>query len=156
MILMSKYKGKHGGKKVKKIRARPSPPPPFWAMPERNRFLLWEVFPYLPPQFNGFHFSTCYSRSLGLDLNTLEDSSPQGRVKKSEARTLYAKVGGNWETLDNCWYFGQLLATTSGMVLFSSLTIRLSDGNDAFVKLCVSILCLHSPFHLGNVPSQPA
>ena len=68
---------------------------------------------------------------------------------------MYAKVGGNWETLDNCRYFGQLLATTSGMALFS-LTIRLSDGNDAFVKLCVSILCLHSPFHLGNVPSQPA
>ena len=46
MILMSKYKGQHGGKKGKKIRARPSPhPPPFRAMPERNRFLLWEVFP---------------------------------------------------------------------------------------------------------------
>ena len=44
MILMSKYKGQHGGKKGKKIRARPSPPP-FRAMPERNRFLLWEVFP---------------------------------------------------------------------------------------------------------------
>ena len=26
MILMSKYKGQHGGKKCKKIRARPSPP----------------------------------------------------------------------------------------------------------------------------------
>ena len=26
MILMSKYKGQHGGKKGKKIRARPSPP----------------------------------------------------------------------------------------------------------------------------------
>ena len=26
IILMSKYKGKHGGKKGKKIRARPSPP----------------------------------------------------------------------------------------------------------------------------------
>ena len=45
MILMSKYKGQHGGKKGKKIRARPSPPP-FRAMPERNRFFLWEVFPY--------------------------------------------------------------------------------------------------------------
>ena len=44
MILMSKYKGQHGGKKGQKIRARPSPPP-FRAMPERNRFLLWEVFP---------------------------------------------------------------------------------------------------------------
>ena len=27
MILMSKYKGQHGGKKGQKIRARPSPPP---------------------------------------------------------------------------------------------------------------------------------
>ena len=32
MTLMSKYKGKHGGKKGQKIRARPSPPP-FRAMP---------------------------------------------------------------------------------------------------------------------------
>ena len=44
MILMSKYKGQHGGKKGQKIRARPSPPP-FRAMPERNRFILCEVFP---------------------------------------------------------------------------------------------------------------
>ena len=43
---MSKYKGQHGGKKGKIIRARPSPPP-FPPMPERNRFFLWEVFPYL-------------------------------------------------------------------------------------------------------------
>ena len=47
MILMSKYKGQHGGKKGKKNRARPSPPP-FRAMPERNRFFLWEVFPNSP------------------------------------------------------------------------------------------------------------
>ena len=44
MILMSKYKGQPGEKKGQKIRARPSPPP-FRAMPERNRFFLWEVFP---------------------------------------------------------------------------------------------------------------
>ena len=44
MILMSKYKGQHGGKKGQKIRARPSPPL-FRAMPERNRFFLCEVFP---------------------------------------------------------------------------------------------------------------
>ena len=37
MILMSKYKGQHGGIKDKKIRTRP-PLPPFQAMPERNRF----------------------------------------------------------------------------------------------------------------------
>ena len=41
---MSKYKGQHGGKKGKKNRARPSPPP-FRAMPERNRFFLCEVVP---------------------------------------------------------------------------------------------------------------
>ena len=45
MILMSKYKGQHGGKKGQKIRARPSPPP-FHAMPDRNGFFPWEVFPY--------------------------------------------------------------------------------------------------------------
>ena len=44
MILMSKYKGQHGGKKGQKIWARP-PLPPFRAMPERNRFFLCEVFP---------------------------------------------------------------------------------------------------------------
>ena len=37
MILMSKYKGQHGGKKGQQIRARPSPPP-FRAMPERKHF----------------------------------------------------------------------------------------------------------------------
>ena len=36
MILMSKYKGQHGGKKGQKIWA--SSPPPFRAMPERNLF----------------------------------------------------------------------------------------------------------------------
>ena len=35
MILMSKYKGQHGGKKGKKIRARPSPTH-FRAMAKRN------------------------------------------------------------------------------------------------------------------------
>ena len=43
MILMSKYKGQHGGKKGKQIRARP--PPLFRAMPERRRKKLLEVFP---------------------------------------------------------------------------------------------------------------
>ena len=37
MILMPKYKGKHGGKKGKEIREGASPPP-FRAMPERNIF----------------------------------------------------------------------------------------------------------------------
>ena len=46
MILMSKYKGKHGGKKGKKI-GQGSPPPPFRAMPERKHFFLQEGFPYL-------------------------------------------------------------------------------------------------------------
>ena len=39
MILMSKYKGKHGGKKGQKIRAGVSPPP-FRAMPERKHFFF--------------------------------------------------------------------------------------------------------------------
>ena len=46
MILMSKYKGQHGGKKGKKNSGKALPPSPFRAMPERNRFFLWEVFPY--------------------------------------------------------------------------------------------------------------
>ena len=40
-------KGKHGGKKGQKIRARPSPPP-FRAMPKRNWFFSCEVFPKMP------------------------------------------------------------------------------------------------------------
>ena len=42
MILMSKYKGQHGGKKGQKIRARPSPP-----LFKEIDFFLWEVFPKL-------------------------------------------------------------------------------------------------------------
>ena len=44
MILMSKYKGKHGGKKGQKIRAGVSPHP-FRAMPERKHFFSQEGFP---------------------------------------------------------------------------------------------------------------
>ena len=40
MILMSKYKGKHGGKKGQKIRAWVDPPPIIRAMPERKRFFF--------------------------------------------------------------------------------------------------------------------
>ena len=36
MILMSNYKGQHGGKKGQQIRAGPTPP--FWEMPERKHF----------------------------------------------------------------------------------------------------------------------
>ena len=39
MILMSKYKGKHGGKQGRKIRAGASPPP-FRAMPKRKHFFF--------------------------------------------------------------------------------------------------------------------
>ena len=46
MILMSKYKGKHGGKKGQKIRAWVDPPPYIRAMPERKRFFSIDVFPY--------------------------------------------------------------------------------------------------------------
>ena len=44
---MSKYKGKHGGKKGQKIRAWVDPPPYIRAMPERKRFFLIDVFPKL-------------------------------------------------------------------------------------------------------------
>ena len=42
---MSKYKGKHGGKKGQKIRAWVDPPPIIRAMPERKRFFTIAVFP---------------------------------------------------------------------------------------------------------------
>ena len=45
MILMSKYKGKHGGKKGQKIRAWVDPPPYIRAMPKRKRFFSIDVFP---------------------------------------------------------------------------------------------------------------
>ena len=38
MILMSKYKGKHGGKKGQKIRAWVDPPPSFGQCPKENVF----------------------------------------------------------------------------------------------------------------------
>jgi hypothetical protein len=38
MILMSKYKGKHGGKKGQKIRAWVGPPPTFGQCPKENVF----------------------------------------------------------------------------------------------------------------------
>ena len=43
MILMSKYKGKHGGKKGQKIRAWVDPPPLFGQCPKENVF-----FPLTP------------------------------------------------------------------------------------------------------------
>ena len=71
MILMSKYEGQHGGKKGQKIQARP--PPPFRAMPERNRFFLCEVFPksqlhlniYALGHHNGF-FDQLFCRPQAL------------------------------------------------------------------------------------------
>ena len=42
---MSKYKGKHGGKKGKKIRAWVDPPPLIRAMPEMKTFFFIDVFP---------------------------------------------------------------------------------------------------------------
>ena len=43
MILMSKFKGQHGGKKVKQIRARPSPA--FLGNARKKLIFLCEVFP---------------------------------------------------------------------------------------------------------------
>ena len=45
MILMSKYKGKHGGKKGQKIWAGVSPPPLFGQCPKENIFFFREGFP---------------------------------------------------------------------------------------------------------------
>ena len=44
MILMSKYKGQHGGKTGSKNSGR-GPPPPFRAMPKRKHFFFREGFP---------------------------------------------------------------------------------------------------------------
>ena len=49
---MSKYKGQHGGKKGKKIRARP--PPLFSGNARKKSIFLYEVFPY---SFTPFSFS---------------------------------------------------------------------------------------------------
>ena len=43
MILMSKYKGQHGGKKGKQIRARPSPPPFSGNARKKSIFLMGGV-----------------------------------------------------------------------------------------------------------------
>ena len=45
MILMSKYKGQHGGKTGSKNSGRGLPPPPFRAMPKRKHFFFREGFP---------------------------------------------------------------------------------------------------------------
>ena len=47
MILMSKYKGQHGGKTGSKNSGRGLPPPPFRAMPKRKHFFFQEGFPKL-------------------------------------------------------------------------------------------------------------
>ena len=49
MILMSKYKGQHGGKKDQKIRAGVSPPP-FGQWPKE--FFSGEVFPYIDSTYS--------------------------------------------------------------------------------------------------------
>ena len=70
MILMSKYKGKHGGKKGQKIRAWVDPHPPIIrAMPERKRFFSIEAFPYVilfGPVFLSLHAKTILLKSTRL------------------------------------------------------------------------------------------
>ena len=76
MILMSKYKGKHGGKKGQKIRAWVDPPL-IRAMPERKRFFSIDVFPYLtcsrfekPPFSLICAFSLfCAGKASGVRIN---------------------------------------------------------------------------------------
>ena len=53
---MSKYKGKHGGKKGQKIRAWVDPPPYIRAMPKRKRFFSIDVFPKLSYFDLFYHF----------------------------------------------------------------------------------------------------
>ena len=45
MILMSKYKGQHGGKRVNKF-GQGSPPPHFSGIARKKTFFLQEMFPY--------------------------------------------------------------------------------------------------------------
>ena len=47
MILMSKYIKRENVVEKRVNKFGQCPPPPFWAMPERNRFFSWEVFPNL-------------------------------------------------------------------------------------------------------------
>ena len=49
MILMSKYKGKHGGKKGQKIRAWVDPPPHHSGNARKKTFFFIDVFPYDAP-----------------------------------------------------------------------------------------------------------
>ena len=59
---MSKYKGKHGGKKGQKIRAWVDPPL-IRAMPERKRFFSIDVFP------KAISWFASYSNGLCLPLS---------------------------------------------------------------------------------------
>ena len=60
MILMSKYKGQHGGKKGKKIRTSPPPPPPPFSGRTKSIFFLGCV-----PLVVG----TCAIKNIRLILN---------------------------------------------------------------------------------------
>ena len=60
MILMSKYKGQHGGKKGSTNSGR-GLPPPFRAMPERKHFFFQEGFPKTYSLFVIAVFNICLS-----------------------------------------------------------------------------------------------
>ena len=77
------------GKKGKIIRARPSPPP-FRAMPERNQFFLWEVFPN-EEIFRFIRFQSIFLFLLSLEMKKLgEKFNFQGQKRAS----VKAKKGG--------------------------------------------------------------
>ena len=81
MILMSKYKGQHGGKRGRKIRARPSPLP-FRTMPERKRFCykrcsltnICAGIPFLPLSLTNLSPGTPW-QGLGFSLSQSTFSS---------------------------------------------------------------------------------
>ena len=81
MILMSKYKGQHGGKRGRKIRARPSPLP-FRTMPERKRFCykrcsltnICAGIPFLPLSLTNISPGTPW-QGLGFSLSQSTFSS---------------------------------------------------------------------------------
>ena len=68
MILMSKYKGKHGGKRVKKF-GQGSPPPFFGQCPKENIYFFREGFPKCLTDY-----AQCSSIIRGRKTQKLKDS----------------------------------------------------------------------------------
>ena len=67
-------------KRVKKIRARPSTPSPFRAMPERNRFILYEVFPYWYLSKNITRLRFCIKQQIYIKVNKLRQQKIRNKT----------------------------------------------------------------------------